>query len=78
MKRLLDLYQHLRRERIAERVRALQELVPSVYKTDRAVMLDEIVDYGKFLRLQVKPNVAGNGQDVSPTASPASDYEDNA
>nr|GMD64199.1 transcription factor UNE12 [Ipomoea batatas] len=44
----------LRRERIAERIRALQDLVPSVNKTDRAVMLDEIVDYVKFLRLQVK------------------------
>ena len=41
-------------KRIAERIRALQELVPSVNKTDRAAMLDEIVDYVKFLRLQVK------------------------
>ncbi|XP_057964762.1 transcription factor UNE12 [Malania oleifera] len=46
--------ERLRRERIAERIRALQELVPSVNKTDRAVMIDEIVDYVKFLRLQVK------------------------
>ncbi|KAL4375949.1 hypothetical protein GQ457_02G003510 [Hibiscus cannabinus] len=46
--------ERLRRERIAERIRALQDLVPSVNKTDRAVMLDEIVDYVKFLRLQVK------------------------
>ncbi|RAL42165.1 unnamed protein product [Cuscuta campestris] len=46
--------ERLRRERIAERIRALQELVPSVNKTDRAVMLDEIVEYVKFLRLQVK------------------------
>ncbi|KAF4358098.1 hypothetical protein F8388_009381 [Cannabis sativa] len=58
--------ERLRRERIAERIRALQELVPSVNKavpsgriknmTDRAAMLDEIVDYVKFLRLQVKVN----------------------
>lgn len=46
--------ERLRRERIAERIRALQELVPNTNKTDRAVMLDEIVDYVKFLRLQVK------------------------
>ncbi|GAB2282311.1 Transcription factor une12 [Dionaea muscipula] len=46
--------ERLRRERIAERIRALQELVPSVNKTDRAAMVDEIVDYVKFLRLQVK------------------------
>ncbi|XP_042383429.1 uncharacterized protein LOC121975694 isoform X3 [Zingiber officinale] len=42
------------RERIAERLRALQELVPNTNKTDRAAMLDEILDYVKFLRLQVK------------------------
>lgn len=46
--------ERLRRERIAERIRALQKLVPNVNKTDRATMLDEIVDYVKFLRLQVK------------------------
>ncbi|XP_008788138.2 transcription factor UNE12 isoform X2 [Phoenix dactylifera] len=46
--------ERLRRERIAERMRALQELVPSTNKTDRAAMLDEILDYVKFLRLQVK------------------------
>ncbi|KAI3707535.1 hypothetical protein L6452_26154 [Arctium lappa] len=46
--------ERLRRERIAERMRALQELVPSCNKTDKAAMLDEILDYVKFLRLQVK------------------------
>ncbi|KAF8017848.1 hypothetical protein BT93_H2910 [Corymbia citriodora subsp. variegata] len=46
--------ERLRRERINERMKALQELVPSCNKTDRAAMLDEIVDYVKFLRLQVK------------------------
>nr|WIE96069.1 basic helix-loop-helix transcription factor [Loropetalum chinense var. rubrum] len=46
--------ERLRRERIAERLKALQELVPTRNKTDRAAMLDEIVDYVKFLRLQVK------------------------
>ncbi|KAA8527693.1 hypothetical protein F0562_035438 [Nyssa sinensis] len=46
--------ERLRRERIAERMKALQELVPSCNKTDRAAMLDGILDYVKFLRLQVK------------------------
>ncbi|KAF3774223.1 Transcription factor [Nymphaea thermarum] len=45
--------ERLRRERIAERMKQLQELVPSSNKTDRAAMLDEIMDYVKFLRLQV-------------------------
>ncbi|KAK4765667.1 hypothetical protein SAY86_026757 [Trapa natans] len=46
--------ERLRRERIAERMRALQELVPNANKTDKASMLDEIIDYVKFLQLQVK------------------------
>ncbi|KAL5988861.1 Transcription factor une12 [Asimina triloba] len=46
--------ERLRRERIAERIKALQELLPNFNKTDRAAMLDEILDYVKFLRLQVK------------------------
>ncbi|KAB5556364.1 hypothetical protein DKX38_007273 [Salix brachista] len=46
--------ERLRRVRITERVKALQDLVPTCNKTDRATMLDEIVDYVKFLRLQVK------------------------
>ncbi|KAJ6737395.1 TRANSCRIPTION FACTOR BHLH83-RELATED [Salix viminalis] len=46
--------ERLRRVRITERVKALQDLVPTCNKTDRAAMLDEIVDYVKFLRLQVK------------------------
>ncbi|KAJ8443495.1 hypothetical protein Cgig2_016978 [Carnegiea gigantea] len=54
--------ERLRRERIAERIRALQDLVPSVNKTDRAAMLDEIVDYVKFLRLQVKEEGSDGGQ----------------
>ncbi|CAL5088340.1 unnamed protein product [Urochloa decumbens] len=46
--------ERLRRERIAERMKALQELVPNANKSDKASMLDEIIDYVKFLQLQVK------------------------
>ncbi|KAL3744186.1 hypothetical protein ACJRO7_013445 [Eucalyptus globulus] len=46
--------ERLRRERIAERMRSLQELVPNGNKTDKASMLDEIIEYVKFLQLQVK------------------------
>ncbi|XP_062220584.1 transcription factor LRL3-like [Phragmites australis] len=46
--------ERLRRERIAERMKELQELVPNANKTDKASMLDDIIDYVKFLQLQVK------------------------
>ncbi|XP_071737170.1 bHLH transcription factor RHL1-like isoform X2 [Rutidosis leptorrhynchoides] len=46
--------ERLRRERISERMKSLQELVPNANKTDKASMLDEIIDYVKFLQLQVK------------------------
>ncbi|KAB2019728.1 hypothetical protein ES319_D07G017000v1 [Gossypium barbadense] len=46
--------ERLRREKIAERMKNLQELVPNSNKTDKASMLDSIIEYVKFLQLQVK------------------------
>ncbi|XP_050220007.1 uncharacterized protein LOC126670347 [Mercurialis annua] len=46
--------ERLRREKIAERMKNLQELVPNSSKVDKASMLDEIIDYVKYLQLQVK------------------------
>ncbi|CAN6303302.1 unnamed protein product [Urochloa humidicola] len=43
-----------RRDRINEKMRALQELVPHCNKTDKASILDETIEYLKALQMQVQ------------------------
>ncbi|XP_078148873.1 putative transcription factor bHLH086 [Carex rostrata] len=43
-----------RRERISERLKVLQELVPNGTKVDLVTMLEKAISYVKFLQVQVK------------------------
>ncbi|KAK2999751.1 hypothetical protein RJ639_023395 [Escallonia herrerae] len=43
-----------RRERISERLKVLQDLVPNGTKVDLVTMLEKAINYVKFLQLQVK------------------------
>ncbi|KAG6531311.1 transcription factor RSL3-like [Zingiber officinale] len=49
-----SIYARKRRERINERLKILQSLVPNGTKVDISTMLEEAVDYVKFLQLQIK------------------------
>ncbi|KAI3962391.1 hypothetical protein MKW92_034529 [Papaver armeniacum] len=69
-----SLYARKRRERINERLRILQNLVPNGTKVDISTMLEEAVEYVKFLQLQIKllssddlwmyAPIAYNGMDI--------------
>ncbi|KAG6686963.1 hypothetical protein I3842_11G048000 [Carya illinoinensis] len=43
-----------RRDRINEKMKALQRLVPNASKTDKASMLDEVIEYLKQLQAQIQ------------------------
>ncbi|XP_030523019.1 transcription factor bHLH84-like [Rhodamnia argentea] len=69
-----SLYARKRRERINERLRILQNLVPNGTKVDISTMLEEAVQYVQFLQLQIKllssddlwmyAPIAYNGMDI--------------
>lgn len=62
-----------RRERISERLKILQDLVPNGNKVDLVTMLEKAISYVKFLQLQVKvlatdefwPAQGGKAPDIS-------------
>eukprot|EP00268_Persea_americana_P012336 TRINITY_DN1519_c1_g1_i16.p1 TRINITY_DN1519_c1_g1~~TRINITY_DN1519_c1_g1_i16.p1 ORF type:complete len:627 (-),score=146.94 TRINITY_DN1519_c1_g1_i16:288-2168(-) len=49
-----NLSERRRRDRINEKMRALQELIPNCNKVDKASMLDEAIEYIKTLQLQMQ------------------------
>ncbi|KAL3734917.1 hypothetical protein ACJRO7_024139 [Eucalyptus globulus] len=69
-----SLYARKRRERINERLKILQNLIPNGTKVDISTMLEEAVHYVKFLQLQIKllssddlwmyAPIAYNGKDI--------------
>lgn len=56
-----NLSERRRRERINEKMKALQELIPHCNKTDKASMLDEAIEYLKSLQLQLQVMWMGSG-----------------
>ncbi|KAM0937296.1 putative transcription factor bHLH family [Dioscorea sansibarensis] len=56
-----NLSERRRRDRINEKMRALQELIPHCNKSDKASMLDEAIEYLKSLQQQVQIMWMGSG-----------------
>ncbi|XP_059456870.1 transcription factor PIF3 isoform X2 [Corylus avellana] len=65
-----NLSERRRRDRINEKMRALQELIPNCNKVDKASMLDEAIEYLKTLQLQVQIMSMGAGLYMSPMMLP--------
>uniref|UniRef100_A0A2P2KAD1 Transcription factor PIF4 n=1 Tax=Rhizophora mucronata TaxID=61149 RepID=A0A2P2KAD1_RHIMU len=56
-----NLSERKRRDRINEKMKALQELIPHCNKTDKASMLDEAIEYLKSLQWQLQVMWMGSG-----------------
>ncbi|CAH2058270.1 unnamed protein product [Thlaspi arvense] len=63
-----NLSERRRRDRINERMKALQELIPHCSKTDKASILDEAIDYLKSLQLQLQAMWMGSGMAATAAA----------
>ncbi|XP_041991124.1 transcription factor PIF3-like isoform X2 [Salvia splendens] len=65
-----NLSERRRRDRINQKMLALQELIPNCNKTDKASMLDEAIEYLKILKHQVQVMSMGYGVCVAPLMFP--------
>lgn len=63
-----NLSERRRRDRINEKMRALQELIPNCNKVDKSSMLEEAIEYLKTLQLQVQMMSMGTGLCMPPAA----------
>lgn len=59
-----------RRDRINEKMKALQELIPNSNKTDKASMLDEAIEYLKMLQVQLQMMSMRTGMTLPPMVVP--------
>ncbi|KFK43254.1 phytochrome-interacting factor [Arabis alpina] len=65
-----NLSERRRRDRINEKMRSLQELIPNCNKVDKASMLDEAIEYLKSLQLQVQIMSMASGYYMPPVMFP--------
>ncbi|KAL8257544.1 hypothetical protein R6Q59_029585 [Mikania micrantha] len=65
-----SLSERRRRDKINEKMRALQELIPNCNKVDKASVLDEAIEYLKTLQLQVQIMSMGTGLCMPPMMFP--------
>nr|GMD69107.1 transcription factor PIF1-like [Ipomoea batatas] len=65
-----NLSERKRRDRINEKMRALQQLIPRCNKLDKASILDEAIEYLKSLQLQVQMMSLGHGCGMIPMMFP--------
>lgn len=66
-----NLSERRRRDRINEKMKALQELIPNSNKTDKASVLDEAIEYLKMLQLQLQMMSMRSGVSLSPMVLPS-------
>ncbi|KAI4368240.1 hypothetical protein MLD38_016817 [Melastoma candidum] len=65
-----NLSERRRRDRINEKMRVLQDLIPNCNKADKASILDEAIKYLKMLQLQVQMMTMGAGLYMRPPMLP--------
>ncbi|KAI5070321.1 hypothetical protein GOP47_0014664 [Adiantum capillus-veneris] len=65
-----NLSERNRRNRINEKIKALQDLIPNSSKTDKASVLDEAIEYMKTLQMQLQMVSMRNSLNASPMMMP--------